>query len=76
MNIMKSLPQNEYVVYIDNFFTSTKLLRALKSQGIAACGTAKLGSGIPLELLELKLAWKKATNWGEIIYTTDKVPEV
>ena len=31
INIMKSLPQNEYVIYIDKFFTFTKLLRALKS---------------------------------------------
>ncbi|MCJ1229650.1 hypothetical protein MMC12_006319, partial [Toensbergia leucococca] len=59
MNIMKSLPWNEYVIYIDNFFTFTKLLRALKSQGIAACDTAKLGSELSLELLELGQAWKK-----------------
>ena len=36
----------------------------------------KLESEIHLELLELKLTWKKLTNWKKIIYTTDKVLEI
>ena len=57
LQLVKSLPTSIhpiYVVYMDNFFTNVKLYTALKELGIRACGTAKNGSGFPVELLTLR----------------------
>jgi hypothetical protein len=64
-----------YVVYLDNLFTSIKLLKYLLIQGYGACGnitifkpslqvliligTCRTNSGICKELVELKKAWTK-----------------
>ena len=46
VQIMKELPTSlTYTLFIDNFFSSTKLFKELRSLGIFACGTAKKGSG-------------------------------
>ena len=48
IQLCQTLPEPlNYVLFCDNFFTSTKPFKALRSIGIAACGTAKKGSGSP-----------------------------
>ena len=38
-------PANKFVLFVDNFFTNTRLFKALKTMIIGTCGTAKAGSG-------------------------------
>jgi len=65
LQLCKGLPRPyDYVVFTDNFFSSVKLFKALKKEGIGACGTAKSSSGYPKELLRLRLIFTKAKNWG------------
>ena len=54
----------DYHLFCDNFFTSTKLFKALRSIGIAASGTAKKGSGFPEELLVIRDVTSKGNDWG------------
>ena len=53
-----------YHLFCDNFFTSTKLFKALRSIGIAASGTAEKGSGFPGELLAIRDVTSKGKDWG------------
>ena len=53
-----------YILYTDNFFTSTKLFKALRTLGIGACDIAKSGSGYPSSLLAIRDATTKKNNWG------------
>ena len=47
-------------VYMDNFYTSPELLRALYIRGIMACGTVRSNrKGLPKELLPAKLHLRK-----------------
>lgn len=70
IQLCKKLPPADgYIVYTDNFFTSTKLYKALKKIGIAAYGTAKSGSGFPTSLLALRGATTKKDHWGLKAYT-------
>ena len=59
------LPCDQYVVYSDNFFTNTKLATALRSIGVALCGTCKADSGYPKDLLRLRASYKKQAEWGK-----------
>lgn len=69
--LCQSLPSDRgYVVFMDNFFTNVKLLKALKNIGIGARGTAKAGSGFPVELLQIRELSTKKKNWGMRTYTT------
>lgn len=69
--LCESLPANQgYVVFKDNFFTNVKLFTALMGLGIGACGTAKAGSGFPIELLEIWELSTKKNDWGLKAYTT------
>ena len=64
----RSIPSDEglkYVIFLDNFFTNTKLFKALKTIGIVACGTAKSGCGFPVDLLRLRIAATKNKDWGK-----------
>ena len=54
------------VCFVDTFFTNARLFKALKSMGIGACGTAKIGCGFPLELVRLRAAATKQKDWGEM----------
>ena len=55
LQLVKQLSQSyEYVVYLDNFFSSIKLFRSLKSLRIGAMSTSKKGSGFDEDLLKLK----------------------
>lgn len=58
-----------YILYTDNFFTSIKLYKCLRSIGIAACGTAKAGSGFHPSLLAIRDAATKKKDWGLKAYT-------
>ena len=66
IQLCKQLPpaSGGYILYTDNFFTSTKLFKALRTLGIGACGTAKSGSGYPASLLAIRDAATKKNNWG------------
>lgn len=71
VQLMKQLPEPwEYVVYLDNFFTRVALLVYLKGLGFGACGTAKNGSGIPHELVTLRVLSNKKDHWGTFAVTT------
>ena len=65
IQLCKELPSSlNYHLFCDNFFTSTKLFKALRSIGIAASGTAKKGSGFPEELLAIRDVTSKGKDWG------------
>ena len=65
IQLCKELPPLlNYHLFCDNFFTSTKLFKALRSIGIAASGTAKKGSGFPEELLAIRDVTSKGKDWG------------
>jgi hypothetical protein len=51
----KPPPKHHYIVWLDNLFTSTKLLIFLRKHGIGGTGTARKGSGINVEYTE----WEK-----------------
>ena len=55
---------DEYILYTDNFFTSTKLFKAFRTLGIDACDIAKSGSEYPPSLLAVRDAITKKNNWG------------
>ena len=71
IQLCKTLPEPlNYTVFCDNFFTSTKLFKARRSLGIAACGTAKKGSKFPAKLLALRDMTIKSKHWGLRASTT------
>ena len=60
-------------MFVDNFFTNTRLFKALKTINIGACGTAKAGSGYPDQILRMRVAAKK-TDLGKIgLMTTESI---
>lgn len=65
--LLDQLPPARYHVYLDNLFTSTKLLELLRSKGYAATGTCRTNSGVLSELVELK---KKDKGKGEMPWGT------
>lgn len=70
--LLESLPKvplpNQYVVFLDNLFTSTKLLRCLRSHRYSAVGTCRTNSGICQPLVDRKAKDKKEDliPWGTI----------
>ena len=64
IQLCKALPTPNFIVFMDNFFCSIKLFKALRSIGLAACGTAKKGSGFPIKLLAFRDVASKKNNWG------------
>ena len=59
-------------MFVDNFFTNTRLFNALKTINIGACGTAKAGSGFSDQLLRMRVAATKQTDWWEMgLMTTE-----
>ncbi len=71
VQIVKSLPRPyEYVVYLDNFFSSIDLFMALKALGVEAVRTEKQGSEFDENLLKLKAVATKEKNWGTTAVTT------
>lgn len=67
--LCQSLPSDRgHVVLIKKcFFTNVKLLKPLKDIGIDACGTAKAGSGFPVDLLQIR---KISTKNKNCLYNT------
>jgi hypothetical protein len=65
--LLDQLPPARYHVYLDNLFTSTKLLELLRSKGYVAIGTYRIISSVLLELVELK---KKGKGKGEMLWGT------
>ena len=63
-------------VFVDNFFSSTKLFTYLKTIGFAACGTSKAGSGINIDQVALKIVSTKKDNWGLQTITTSPDDQV
>ena len=53
-----------YVVWLDNLFTTQRLLSFLRDRGIGAAGTARTNSNIDYRLAKLK----------ELLSTVDKIP--
>ena len=71
VELLKALPSPlKYVAFVDNFFTKTALFSHLKSLGIGACGTAKMGSGIPPVQVAIKEVSQKSKHWGFQTVTT------
>lgn len=67
IQLCKSLPANlGFVLFVDNFFTNARLFKALRMIGIGACGTAKVGSGYPTELVAIRAAATKKKDWGKM----------
>ena len=55
---------DEYILYIDNFFTSIKLFKTLRTLGIDACDIAKSNSEYSFSLLAIRDVITKKNNWG------------
>ena len=60
-----------YIVYLDNLFVSLPLLKYLRSQGWGATGTARKGSGILQEYVDIKTndSKKDQIPWGTLYCT-------
>ena len=50
---------SRFIVYIDNYFNNIKLASTLRKAGVRACGTIRLGEGIPPILIVLKEEYSK-----------------
>ncbi len=67
IQLCKSLPSDQtFALFVDNFFTSVKLFKALKTIIIETCGTAKVGSGFPTQLVRLRASVTKEKHWGKM----------
>jgi hypothetical protein len=74
IQLCKSLPSiRSYGLFLDNFFTNARLLKALKTLNIGACGTAKVESGFPTNLVRLRAAATKEKHWGKMGLMTIEV---
>jgi hypothetical protein len=64
----KRQPDSPYVVWLDNLFSSTKLLGYLRDLGFGATGTARTNSGICIDFVAKKQADKKKDTipWGTL----------
>ena len=71
VELLKALPSHRHVVFVDNFFTKKALFSHLRSLGFGACGTAKMGSGIPPTQVAIKEISQKSKHWGHRTVTTN-----
>jgi len=68
-DLLSELPKHKYSVYIDNYFTSLKLLQKLKNDGVACTGTIRANR---VEKAPLKPIDKlKKEQRGSFDYLTD-----
>jgi hypothetical protein len=69
VHLLKLLPPAHYHVFLDNLFTSKKLLHYLRDCGWAATGTCRVDSGVVSELVEVKKAEKRKDSlpWGTLL---------
>jgi hypothetical protein len=59
LDLLPKVPSFPYMVYLDNLFTSTKLLRLLRERGYGAVGTCRTNSGICTTFVDQKNKDKK-----------------
>ena len=64
IQLCKAILTPNFIIFIDNFFCSIKLFKTLHSLNIAACGTAKKGSGFSTELFAFRVVAIKKKKWG------------
>ena len=69
LHLLEQLPPARYHVYLDNLFTSYRLMEVLRSRGFGATGTCRTNSGIISELVDLKKndKGKDEMAWGTLI---------
>ena len=62
------LKEGRYHVFLDNLFTSKKLLHYLRSRGWGATGIARTNSGVVSELIDIKKMDRRMDNqpWGTL----------
>jgi hypothetical protein len=68
LHLLDQLPRARYHVYLDNLFTSTKLLEVLRTHGYGATGTCRTNAGVISELVEIKKRDQKKDElpWGTL----------
>jgi hypothetical protein len=72
VHLMKRLPPpphgHQYHVYLDNLFTSERLLELLRTEGIAATGTCRTNAGVLQTLVDTKKSDKRKDElpWGTL----------
>ncbi len=67
IQLCKNLSSNQiYALFVDNFFISVKLFKALKIMNIEACETTKVESGFLTQLIRLRAAATKEKHWGKM----------
>jgi hypothetical protein len=54
LHLLEQLPPARYHVYLDNLFTSHKLMEVLRARGFGATGTCQTNSGVISELVDIK----------------------
>ena len=55
MSLLENYKKQRYIVYMDNFYTSTYLFYNLKVlEGTGACGTARPRKGLLIEIVKVK----------------------
>jgi hypothetical protein len=66
LNLLPKIPGFQYVVWLDNLFTSTNLLNYLRTLGYGATGTCRTNSGICQDFVDKKTKDSKVDNisWG------------
>ncbi|KAK1993604.1 hypothetical protein LX36DRAFT_684178 [Colletotrichum falcatum] len=64
--LISLLPPAIYHVYLDNLFSSPRLFRALRQQGVGASGTYQKDSGINQTLVAEKVTEGQGIQWGKI----------
>ena len=69
LHLLEQLPPARYHVYLDNLFTSHKLMEVLRSRGFSATGICRTNSGVISELVDLKKndKGKDELPWGTLI---------
>ena len=67
--LLDRLPPAKYHVYLDNLFTSTTLIKVLRSHRYRATGTCRMNSGVISELVNIKKnnKGKDEQAWGTLI---------
>ena len=74
IQLCKDLSTNlKFVLFVNNFFTNSKLFKALKTLNNEACETAKSGNNYFKKLLEIWMTATEQKNWGKIDLMTTKI---
>jgi hypothetical protein len=58
LHLLDRLPPARYHIYLDNLFTSVKLLELLRVRVYNTIGTCRINSGVIQELVDIKKASK------------------